>query len=51
MEAISAPASPAEIAREAESSAANVTKLLARMARDGLIRRPTHGKYSLDNVS
>jgi hypothetical protein len=51
MEAIGAPASPAEIAREAESSAANVTKLLARMARDGLIRRPTHGKYSLDNVS
>jgi hypothetical protein len=51
MQAIGAAASPSEIAREADSSANKVTKMLARMARDGLIRRTTHGKYSLDHVS
>ena len=48
MQTIGAPAKPAEIAREAEASVVNVSKLLARMAREGLIRKLTYGKYSLD---
>jgi len=48
MQTIAAPAKPAEIAREAEASVVNVSKLLARMAREGLIRKLTYGKYSLD---
>ena len=50
MQAIGEPAKPAEIAREADAPVNSVTKLLARMARAGDIRKPTYGKYSLDQA-
>jgi hypothetical protein len=47
MQEIGKPASPKEIADEAQYKTANVSKLLQRLARDGLIFNTKHGRYSL----
>jgi AAA domain/Toprim-like len=47
MEKIGVPASPNEIATEAELKSANVRRMLERMAREGAIQRCERGKYSL----
>jgi hypothetical protein len=47
MQEIGEPASPSEIATEAGLKTANVSKLLAKMARDQLVRKHDYGKYGL----
>jgi RecA-family ATPase len=51
MHEIGEAAKPLEIARLAEMKVANVSKLLTKMARDGLVYKHGYGKYGLEEPS